>query len=138
MICANPTSATPAPIEPERSVSEMPSARPSGRGAFQSHICATVSKHFLALAFIAGEIGGQAAIIIARGPKDVVVNLVEQRVGTGEVADLRHGIANHFAFDRVQSWFAGKSGDLDVAKAVLGNGIFYMQKDSVAVRRLAV
>ena len=28
---------------------ERPSARPSGRGAFQSHICATVSKHLRAL-----------------------------------------------------------------------------------------
>ena len=37
------TSATPAPSEPERSLIETPSARPCGRGAFQSDICATFS-----------------------------------------------------------------------------------------------
>ncbi len=42
-------STTPAPSEAERSVIEMPSARPSGRFAFQSHICATVSKHLARL-----------------------------------------------------------------------------------------
>ena len=36
-------SATPAPSEPERSLIETPSARPCGRGAFQSDICATFS-----------------------------------------------------------------------------------------------
>ena len=36
-------SATPAPSEPERSLIEMPSARPSGRGAFQSDICTAFS-----------------------------------------------------------------------------------------------
>ena len=37
------TSATPAPNEPERSLIDTPSARPCGRGAFQSDICATFS-----------------------------------------------------------------------------------------------
>ena len=46
-------STTPAPSEPERSVIEMPSARPSGRFAFQSHICATVSNTLRAFGVIA-------------------------------------------------------------------------------------
>ena len=38
---------TPAATEPERSENAAPSARPSGRGTFQSAILATASNTFL-------------------------------------------------------------------------------------------
>src|ERR1019366_793200 len=74
-----------------------------------------------ALALVAlRAIRGDAAIVAANAPEHVVVDLIQQVVGTGELAGAIHVVVHHAPFDRCQSGLAREAGDLHVTEAVIG------------------
>ncbi len=69
-------------------------------------------------------IRGDAAIVAACAPHDILKDLIDQRIGAFKLADPLNIVMNNKTFQGVESGGTRKAGDFDEAETVIGKPWF--------------